>query len=254
MLFLISKLFGALLDPLLWIIAAFFGSWLASNPKLKNGFRFGSFIILITFSNPFLSNWALTKLEYPAISKDEIPLVETAVVLGGILQSSENSVSDQFQLSESSDRLIETLRLYNDKIVRRIILSGGSGRLIAVGKPESLLLEELSFDLIKKPNIIIDTLSRNTHENAINTAKVLLEIDRMDQPILLVTSAFHMKRSIQCFQKQGIAVIPYPVDIRGDSAPFNLGLLIPSSDSLVTWKILFKEVIGLYAYQILGYA
>jgi uncharacterized SAM-binding protein YcdF (DUF218 family) len=57
-------------------------------------------------------------------------------------------------------------------------------------------------------SIIVESNSRNTHENAINTAAIWRE--RHFRSGLLVTSATHMPRAIASFRKSGLDVAPWP--------------------------------------------
>ena len=68
--------------------------------------------------------------------------------------------------------------------------------------------------------IILEPESRTTGENAKFTAEVL-KTRGFTQPIL-VTSAFHMKRSVLNFENNGVAVQPFPVGYRVDAKPREL--------------------------------
>ncbi len=253
MFFVLSKILSVLISPVIWIIGLLSWSFLAKSTGRTKTLRIIAFVILIIATNPWLASRAMTKWETEAIRKDEIPLTSTAVILGGILTSQSTMVQDQFHLNGSSERLIEGLRLYNSKIIRRIIISGGNGSIKSEGKPESLLLLELSKDLLGRPKILIDSLSRNTYENAVEVNRMIKKMSLEDQPILLITSAYHMPRATKCFEKQGLLVIPYPVDYRSGNEGFQLSYMIPSHISINQWNILLKEWVGYYVYQLLGY-
>ena len=94
-------------------------------------------------------------------------------------------------------------------------------------------------------DIIIENQSRNTKENAINSAKIL---DKKNEYIL-ITSAVHMKRSILCFKNVGLKIIPFSVD---NSMSFSSNkieyILLPRSRVLENWEELIHEIIGYYVY------
>ena len=74
-------------------------------------------------------------------------------------------------------------------------------------------------------------------------------------PVVLVTSAAHMRRASGCFRKAGIEHIVYPTDqLTGERRYDPEHLLVPSLDSLARWKILAHELVGYLAYRIMGYA
>ena len=90
----------------------------------------------------------------------------------------------------------------------------------------------------------LENSSRNTRENAQLMAKLLGE--RCLEPWLLVTSAWHMPRSMTEFEAVGCKVTPYPVDFRtGRSTPLTEYSL---AQSLVLWQTALHEYIGLVFY------
>lgn len=88
--------------------------------------------------------------------------------------------------------------------------------------------------------------SRNTRENAQQVAKLLG--DRCQEPWLLVTSAWHMPRSMAEFEAVGCKVTPYPVDFRtGDATPLTEYSL---AQSLLRWQTALHEWLGLPVYRL----
>jgi uncharacterized SAM-binding protein YcdF (DUF218 family) len=97
--------------------------------------------------------------------------------------------------------------------------------------------------------------SRNTYENALLVKPMVLELgaigaNDVQKPWLLITSAWHMYRSLKIFQKQGIEVIPVPVDYQTGSrlrwGSFDL------MEGAKQWNNLLHEMVGLLAYWIAG--
>jgi uncharacterized SAM-binding protein YcdF (DUF218 family) len=96
--------------------------------------------------------------------------------------------------------------------------------------------------------LLLESRSRTTYENAIYTR----ELPGMDakRPWLLMTSAWHMPRSLATFQKAGWNVTPYPVDFRtGGSTPWTNYSL---SNGAQQWELLLHEWLGLAAYRLSG--
>ncbi|NNK80284.1 MAG: DUF218 domain-containing protein, partial [Flavobacteriales bacterium] len=70
----------------------------------------------------------------------------------------------------------------------------------------------------------------------------------------LITSAFHMKRAIACFEKQGVRVKPYPVDYYSDDDPVSWSYyVVPSLRTAIDWQIPIKEKVGWIVYKLKGY-
>jgi len=93
--------------------------------------------------------------------------------------------------------------------------------------------------------LILETNSRNTWENARETANLGFK------NVILVTSAFHMPRSVFCFERAGISVIPAPTDyILNRGQKYNLLRFLPSIGSLSRTYMALHEYIGLLAYRV----
>jgi uncharacterized SAM-binding protein YcdF (DUF218 family) len=75
------------------------------------------------------------------------------------------------------------------------------------------------------------------------------------EPILLITSAAHMRRSLACFEKVGLRPVAYPVDHKKKDSPMGvLEWLMPSENHLARFSQLVREVIGYLIYKLNGYA
>ena len=160
---------------------------------------------------------------------------------------------EQLEFHSNADRILQVLPLYQSGKVKKILLSGGSGRLLGKEKEAEQLKKYLVKIGINPNDIWVENRSRNTYENALFTME-LLKQKKVEGKILLCTSSSHMKRSFLCFKKQGVDVQIYPVD------PFSLSrelnpetLLIPKAYILQNWYHLIHEWIGLLIYKTMGY-
>lgn len=251
MFFFFSKALFFLIDPLTWILTTLgYAIFTRHTSGRKVGLIVG-FALLLLSTNPYLSYLALKDWEHEPVPKENIPLIETAVVLGGAINL-DLPVADQLHFNEAADRVTETVRLYKEGLIRHIIVSGAYGSLFHTELREAVLTKEYLMQCgIPGKAVQMDTTSRNTYENAEETAALLRQKDRLEQPILLITSAFHMNRAMACFKRQGLNAVPYPVDYR--TPIFTPALLIPSTGAIGTWKMLLKEWVGMAAYKVLGF-
>ena len=98
------------------------------------------------------------------------------------------------------------------------MLTGGAGNLLEkkVSEAEEMIAFLDKMD-VPRADIIIEGASRNTHENAAFT-KTILENDYPGSRCLLITSAWHMRRSAGCFKKEKVAFTPYCVDYVSERA------------------------------------
>ena len=129
-----------------------------------------------------------------------------------------------------------------------IICSGGSvyprGRQSAEADSAAAVLIDLG---VPAEKIIRERKSRNTWENALYTRELL---EKPSDAVILVTSSFHMRRSMACFRKQGMYCIPAPTDYRRNGPPYTFSSFLPSMDSLQASTMALREYWGNLYYRI----
>lgn len=252
MFFILSKLLAVLLSPFFVALAILILSLMLS--KHRKMLLITSILILIVFSNPMLFRttiqwWESSPVNLP--KNDE--RIKRIVVLGGM--SSQHEASERVRFSQSGDRLMQALLLWQHNDAEALILSGGSAAIMNKERGESAFLTEFLTDLgMESGRIFVDSLSRNTHENALNTADVFRK-NEWPLEITLVTSAWHMPAAQKCFEKQGFSVIAIGADPLypfSDAVPTDW--FLPSLSVLSSWELIIKEWVGLLVYKIRGYA
>jgi uncharacterized SAM-binding protein YcdF (DUF218 family) len=157
-------------------------------------------------------------------------------------------------LSDSADRIIHALRIYRTGKARLILISGGHLPWESVGVPEARLIADFLLELGAPPSaLILETRSRTTRENAVNTAAFFKKNGwRRGLP---VTSGSHMPRALATFKKVGLAVIPAATDIHaGPARGVSLFGLIPDAKALAATTSAIKEMLGLLVYRCRGWA
>lgn len=255
MFFILSKTIYYILMPQVWILAILLYSLFTKSPKRR---KKGLTIALITFfifSNNFLINEALLLWEEEPVAVSSLDNAQTAIVLTGVTNSLKAS-NDRVFFGKGADRVLHTVQLYKAGKISKIIISGGSGRLIGKDIPEADQLKKVFLYCgVQESDIILENQSRNTHESA-QYSKKLLDSLNLDNEFLLITSAFHMKRSMGCFSKAGLHIKSYPVDYytadrRNTLTPDDW--LILSSDALSKWALLLHEITGYITYKLMGY-
>ena len=253
MFFILSKVLLLFLMPLVWILAFFLWGLLTKNLVRKKCLLILSFILLYTFSNPYIINEILLRWEDPPKSIQTIGQYDVGVVLTGVTNKGKTP-HDRVYFSQGVDRVLHTVQLYKLGKIKKILISGGSGSLTKAAILEADELQRV-FLLCGVPvnDLIIENRSRNTHENALFSSKILKQ-RFSNQKYLLITSAFHMRRAKACFNKVGIKVETFSVDYyTSDFFPFHYSIISPSSYSFEKWNVLLKEVVGMIAYRVTGY-
>jgi uncharacterized SAM-binding protein YcdF (DUF218 family) len=251
MFFVLSKLLIVLLRPLCWILALSIWALITKNAKRKRKLLLIATCILFICSNKVLVNELARAWELPPVSSSE-KLPSTAVILGGYAEF--DAKRNRVQLSDAADRLFSPVVLLHQKKLKKVILSGGAASLTGRLKPEADYVFPILKSLgIPDSSVLVENKSRNTFENAINTG-LLLDSLKINDTILLVTSAFHMRRALGVFKKAGIKVKPYPVHFISDYGRgyFLPDWFIPSSEALFRTDALLKEWFGYFAYAVTG--
>ena len=254
MFFLLSKILDFAISPLVWIILLLLLGLFLKNALWKRRCQYSAVLLLLLCTNPWLAGWAMRTWEVPAKSSSEIKEpYDIAIVLGGSMRHYDPELR-RVVYSSSADRLLQAIQLYHDKKIRKILLSGGSGFVnFQEWKESALLAEVLLKGGVTESDIILENESRNTFENARNTAAILASGKYGDR-FLLVTSAFHMRRSLVCFEKTGLKVSPFSVDTR--TAPHIQTLdryLQPDAENISQWDMLIHEWVGMVMYKMMGY-
>ncbi|MCW3087022.1 MAG: hypothetical protein JWQ78_408, partial [Sediminibacterium sp.] len=154
-----------------------------------------------------------------------------------------------------ADSFIQTANLYHRGIIKKIIITGGTGTLMQNEPAEAFFLhKEFVANGVHDSDIVIESRSRNTFENAVYS-KRLIDSLKWKPPFVLITSAQHMRRSESVFATTGYSFIAFPCDYKVTPVTFTFeGTLLPNISLLNEWSGLLKEIVGLYVYKATGKA
>lgn len=253
MFFWFSKVFEFVFSPLTWIIVFLLLAFFMKNPKRKRRFFVVGFILIFVFTNNFLATEAMRLWEVKQHSMDKDEYYDVAVVLGGGMMTSD-AANNTVAFRKNTDRMMQGLLLYHQGKVNKIIISGGSASMVYPDMHEACLLKDYLTEIGYNPDDFwAECRSVNTYENAEFVSQIIKD-SLPEANVLLITSAYHMRRAKACFKKTGLEVDVYPTNHIAGARRFDLHfLLIPSSSALQTWEILIKEISGYCIYKIKGY-
>ena len=201
-------------------------------------------------STPLFSNWIVTKLEsrYPPQRIEDLPNADAIVLLGGFLAQPlpPRLAPDIF---DAGDRALEAVRLYRAGKAPRIVISGGNLPWDPTVEPEAIYVADLLVELgMRRSDLVLDGESRNTRENAVNTAKIFAANGWGSG--LLVTSGMHMPRALAAFRRVGLDVTPASTDVSERSGrvvlPFDF---LPDVKQLGQTTLAVKEIVGNIVYR-----
>lgn len=247
MFFLLSKLLVYFTYPLTWILLLLLLRLVVKPVRLKKRLLVSSIVIFLLFSNMFLLNRFAQWWDYAPVHLPPGSHYGCAIVLGGF--SLETSKGDTGYFNTNADRFIQGMQLYRQGFAPRILITGGNGSLHKSDFSEgSWTRQQLLLQGIPDSAILVENNARNTLENALFTKHVIDSL-HIPPPYIMVTSAFHMRRSVWIFNNVGLPVTPYPCNYIAGAERFKLMDVLPQPLALSTWNTYIKEVIGCVAYS-----
>lgn len=179
---------------------------------------------------------------------------DVGIVLGGY--SMYNSDVKRLTIGNNGDRIWQAVTLYKSGKIKKILISGDNGFVSARDLHEASQTKEVLISWgIPEKDIISEEKSRNTHENAVETNKILQQSYPHINSFLLITSAGHMKRSLACFEKVGMHCTPFSCDLEtGPKRAYYWDqYIIPHTYNFTLWDDLIKELVGYLSYRLVGY-
>ncbi|MBR1223254.1 YdcF family protein [Bradyrhizobium sp. U87765 SZCCT0131] len=215
MFFVLSKTFGFFAMPSNAIAALFVVAALLLAIGWRRGGRrllaFAVVVLLLVGYSPLSTLLLLPLTErFPAWPADgRAP--DGIIVLGGAINPDISAARGSIELEAAGERILAMLQLARRYPQARIVFTGGSANLTATPVPEAPIAGRLLDEFGVAPDrVILESRSRTTDENAVFTRQLVTP--KPGERWLLVTSAFHMPRSVGVFRAAGFDVEPYPVD------------------------------------------
>ncbi len=173
------------------------------------------------------------------------------IVLGGAVDTARSQARGQVYLDSDAARMTTAVELARRYPMARLVFTGGSGDILGEGPAEAISARDFWLSMgVPDERIILEDKSRNTFENAAFTRDLVHP--KQGEIWLLVTSAWHMPRSVGIFRHIGFAVIPYPVAYRTFGDRRDLNFLGPPGDRVITLDSGIREWLGLLAYWLTG--
>lgn len=254
MFFAASKVFWLLAQPLsvilLLMLAAVVLGWLHRRRLAIGALMLASLILVLS---------AYTSLGYVLIQPLEdrfaVPRVEPVavgaiVMLGGATKARPSTARKTVALNDAGERLTTTLWLAERYPQASIVLSGGGALLSGDTESEAETAKRFFVSMgVDESRLVLEGESRNTIENARFTRELM---SAGGGSVVLVTSAFHMPRSVGLFRAEEVEVVPWPTDYRTTgSQGFGLDLADPNTN-FDTTSTAIREWIGLVVYKLTG--
>ncbi|AQG80752.1 YdcF family protein [Spirosoma montaniterrae] len=260
MFYFFSKTISYVLTPAGWLVMALCLALFTKNHTRRRRLIGAALGLFWLFGNSFLTNELALWWEYPptAVPRDSVNRV-AVVLTGGMTNAEKNTPDYRYLLDREADRAGQALYLYKTGAVQKILISGGMGslpfRAKAINDEGQMTARFLRTAGVRADDLVLESQSRNTHENAVFSARMLRNRFPASQyRYVLVTSAWHMRRAVACFRKEGVAVTPFPgafLSVRRSFAPGEW--LFPNEQAFTDAYFLMREITGYITYWIAGY-
>lgn len=254
MFFILSKTLNYLVMPLTIITLCLLLSFLIRKKQWRFGLRIAALALLLLFSNEFIANevmkrWEVDGRPYSSMSHYKLGIVLTGAVIPQV------QPDDRVYFNKGVDRLIHTAQLYKLGLIDKILVSGGSGRIIDIQEHEADRFKEVMVMMgVPDTVILLENVTRNTHESAVAVKRIVSDLGYSNDECLLITSAFHMRRSLACYKRVGLRPDAFTTDFYGhDHRYYFDSFFIPKLDALIIWHKLVREWVGFAAYWVAGY-
>ena len=253
----LDKILGQVASPLGVAVAA----GLLALTALAVGWR-GRAGGLLAFSVAWLWGWStpissdalLDRMaaQYPPRHVATFPAADAIVLLGG----SFDQTTDEWtypELNGAADRVWHAARLYHAGKAPLILVSAGSAWPAPGVQSPAVATRLLLVDFgVPESAIILEADSRSTRENATHTATAAAA--HGIEQVLLVTSAWHMRRAEAAFKRVGFDVIPAPADYARLRATTRIPSFLPLATALQHSSQVWREYLGFLVYRLRGWA
>ena len=202
-------------------------------------------------AEPIYSRW---EQQHPPTLPETTPKADWIVILGGGMRGAYRPLRLQADLADASDRVRAGAQLFHAGVAPNVLVTGGSLPWHALGASESEAMQEFLLDLgVPKTAITLEDRSQTTFENAQLSGPILKS--HQANRAILVTSAFHMTRSLAVFEKivPHVQWIPYSTDIKVVPRQRSLIQFLPDTQTLIQSQQYLRERVGHWVYKKRGW-
>lgn len=253
MMLFLADLLSWLAAPLHWAIILIILALIGKNAGRKRVFFLIAGIILLIFSNRLIFNMVAGSWERAPKSSIELEKkYDFAIVPAYHLEYDPASGLSDF--SAMPTEILKVVEMYEKNYIRRIIVTGKTRDILSKEPSDAETLAQILIDAdIPERKIYIESESKNLHENALFSKALIDSLDDRTKNILII-NALKAKRAQACFYQERMDVDVYPVGHQGSSENTRFyEYVVPNQHVLMNWGTLMEEILGFYAYSLLGY-
>jgi len=196
------------------------------------------------FSISPVADLVISPLENQYKNKEQrLSDVENIVLLIGGVKKGDLPISSK--LGESSlFRTVKAVEIYFQAEHKPTIIISGSDPISSSSRPAEEIAKFIQSFNVSKENILLEEKSKNSYQSAKEIKKII-----GDESFILITSAYHLPRSVYIFRKMGLDPIPVPADFKAEEN-YNILDLFPDPRNLKKCDLAFHEYFGLLYYHL----
>ena len=243
-----------MISPFNWLIVLLGLAIFSKNETWRKRFKWIATVCFFLFTNTVILSEFFRIWEIQGTRIEKVKSYDVGIVMTGMAEW--NSDLDVLSVRRGADRIWQALTLYHKGKIDKILITGDNGDVFDRGLHEAKQMRKVLVSWgVPRKDIITEEKSRNTHENAQETKKLLQNNFPDVHKFILVTSAKHMRRAQACFRKEGVKCDVFTTDHY--SGPKHRYLwnqyLIPNYECFEGWDSLMKEIVGYIIYDLMGY-
>lgn len=243
--YIISKIFTFFLAPAIWILIFVMWRYFAKRRSIKRRLTIAAICIFIFFSNEVIYTLLANAWQPKPVTLNQ-KQYEAGIVLGGIVAFDKKKKGF---FGEDEDRFYQAYKLYHAGTIKKILVSGGTVDKYLPEEADFIKNEMIAIG-VKPEDIITETRSKSTRENAFFSKKIIDSL-HIKAPYVLITSAQHMPRASRLFANAGLNVVAYPCAYSVINENFTPDdYLLPKIRILDAWQRFIKELAGFIIYNV----
>ena len=289
--YILNKIVGGCVNPLVvgmaLMLVACIGMWLKRR-RIGLGFVLAAIGWLWLWSTPMMYRWIGVALEreWSAVKAEDAPTADAIVLLGGGMGANTNVYPKAEMYSEmwsGADRVWHAARLWKAGKAPIVIPSGSGEKESSVpllrdlGVPESAIVVEDEARNTEENAKFVESMlgmgngewgtGKNSHVGRVEAGNGESNLQNTNQlptancqlptkkKILLVTSAWHMRRSVLMYRRYApsLEIIPAAADYEAmviTGHPFVFKDIWPDANTLFANSYIFKEYLGYWGYRL----
>jgi uncharacterized SAM-binding protein YcdF (DUF218 family) len=212
-----------------------------------------AFAALVILNLPVVGYFALGSLEwqYPPAGPRASD-ADAIVVLSGSVMPPDRFRRHTELGTTTLQRCVRAAELYHEGKALPVLVAGGKPGPEIPGDSAALAMHDFLVSMgVSQTDLIMESSSRSSHENAIESFKILSR--RGMRKIILVTDAVHLRRAVSCFENRGIEIVPAGCHYRATEIEYRLSDFPPSPDAASCCLVAFHEWMGVVYYRMRGW-